>query len=97
LTLTFSDDGAGIDADRRRAAALKKGFPPESLRSEDDILQTVFLASISTRAEAGMLSGRGIGLAAVKEEAEKRGGSAFITSKRGEGTTLSVCVVFKQP
>ncbi|KIM00363.1 Signal transduction histidine kinase CheA [Paramagnetospirillum magnetotacticum MS-1] len=83
LAIDIADDGAGIDVEnlRRRAAELTT-----SDVSGWDIADLVFADGISIRTEATELSGRGVGMTAVKASVEELGGSIRIDSRRGQGT-----------
>ncbi|BAE50751.1 AAA family ATPase [Paramagnetospirillum magneticum] len=83
LDIDIADDGAGIDVEtlRRRAAELTSDDV-----SDWDIADLVFAEGISIRAEATELSGRGVGMTAVKASVEELGGSIRIDSRPGHGT-----------
>jgi two-component system chemotaxis sensor kinase CheA len=92
--LVVSDDGRGIQVADVRAAALKLGIlasgkdqaPQEhDTRSE---LELVFRSGVSTSPIITDLSGRGLGLAIVREKVEKLGGAVTLENRPGEGTTF---------
>lgn len=93
VEILVSDDGAGIVADRVKESAIKHG-----LLSADDARQLgdaevhalVFHAAVSTSPIITRLSGRGLGLAIVREKAEKMGGSVSVESQPGEGTRFRI-------
>ena len=89
--IMISDDGKGIDADKVKEKAIKKGF----ISSEDidqldssKIIDLVFLPGFSTKEEVTEISGRGIGMDVVKIEVEKIKGELSVRTKVGEGTTF---------
>jgi two-component system, chemotaxis family, sensor kinase CheA len=90
--ITIADDGAGVDIDRVRRKAVEKGLCSEeqaaALRDEQ-CTQLLFLDSLSTKDEITTLSGRGVGLSAVKAELESLGGTVFVTTKPGQGTKFT--------
>ena len=91
--LRFSDDGRGIDVDAlvRRAVASGALTQDEADGLNDEQrLQLIFLPGLSTAKETTDLSGRGIGMDAVRTVAERLGGSVTLSTRRGEGTTLTV-------
>ncbi|MBW5449373.1 hypothetical protein GE107_25430 [Cohnella sp. CFH 77786] len=91
LILRISDDGKGIDPAevRKRAAAAGMYGEEEAARIPDEeIVQLIFLGGLSTRDEVSGLSGRGVGLAAVKREAERIGGSVRVETRLGTGCSF---------
>ncbi len=84
--LTIQDDGRGIDWERVREKAKKVGLAAES---QQDLIDALMTDSFSTKDEATMLSGRGAGLGAVKENCELLGGTIHINSEPGRGTKMS--------
>jgi two-component system chemotaxis sensor kinase CheA len=80
--LSISDDGAGIDT-----AGLRSKFSLPEL-SDHDISQSIFGMHVTMRGHASDISGRGIGLNAVKAEIEKLGGTIEVVSIKGKGTTF---------
>jgi two-component system, chemotaxis family, sensor kinase CheA len=91
VEISVSDDGAGIDVDMVKAAACKRGIiTPDAAASLEDpaALALVFEADISTSPMITQVSGRGLGLAIVREKTEKLGGRVAIESHRQVGTTI---------
>jgi len=91
IELMIRDDGAGIDLDEMRERALEKGlFDEETLQamSEEEVIELIFRDEFSTKQFVTELSGRGIGLSAVKYEVEKLGGTIRVDTTVGEGTTF---------
>ena len=91
VEISVSDDGAGIDVEKVKAAALKRGIVAPNASdqlSEAAALALVFETEVSTSPMITRVSGRGLGLAIVREKAEKLGGRVAIESRRGSGTTI---------
>ncbi|MGH7847935.1 MAG: hybrid sensor histidine kinase/response regulator, partial [Candidatus Binatia bacterium] len=87
----ISDDGAGIDTREILNAALKLGFvSPEEAKLLDDERATslVFESGVSTSAMITDLSGRGIGLAIVREKIENLNGFVHLETSPGAGTVF---------
>lgn len=80
--IEVADDGAGIDFQRLRSAAASKGIEV----ADEAIERLVFVAGISTKQEADLSAGRGIGLSAVLESVERQGGRVEVRSERGKGS-----------
>ncbi len=79
------DDGRGIQRAAVLAAAERRG---EVLPADADPMSLLFLPGLSTRAEADLGAGRGMGLAAVKEAVGRRGGRIEVFSEEGQGTVF---------
>lgn len=91
ISITISDDGRGFDFDGiRRILAEKDLLVGELACSLDDneALQLFMDNHLSTAPEATYMSGRGLGLSAVKAAAEKLGGTMSIESIRGKGAVF---------
>ena len=91
VEISIADDGAGIDLEKVRAAAAKRGLAvPGTMLTlgESATLALVFEPEVSTSPMITRVSGRGLGLAIVREKVEKLGGHAAIESRRGFGTTI---------
>lgn len=87
--IRVSDDGAGINLEQLRAAAIKTGIvtaqTAEKMTSED-VVQLIFESGISTSSTITDISGRGLGLAIVREKVEKLGGSVTVETYVNAGT-----------
>lgn len=90
LIIALSDDGGGIDPAIIRARLAQKGLSVAAAEDDHAIIQHIFDAEFSTRDDVSMLSGRGIGLNAVKEEVEAQGGSLSVESWKGKGTRITL-------
>jgi len=91
LQLIISDDGQGIDSEAIGKKALDLGLlTGEKLNSlsENEIYQFIFEENFSTKEEVSEISGRGVGMNAVKMEIEKLGGYIEISSRKNIGTTF---------
>jgi two-component system chemotaxis sensor kinase CheA len=91
LEIIISDDGAGIALDKVRSAALKAGvITKDSLEklNAQETLMLIFQSGVSTSQIITDISGRGLGLAIVREKVEKLGGTVSIESKPDIGTTF---------
>ncbi len=91
LRITMSDDGRGIDpvGIREKLRSLKGDYFTDTL-SDDQVLQQIFDPGFSTKQQVSELSGRGVGLAAVKQECLNLGGDVTVKSVVGQGTTFIV-------
>jgi two-component system chemotaxis sensor kinase CheA len=83
------DDGAGINTEKVKESAVKHGFlsADDARRMGDPEAQAlIFQAEVSTSPMITRLSGRGLGLAIVREQAEKLGGTVSVENHPGRGT-----------
>jgi two-component system, chemotaxis family, sensor kinase CheA len=97
IHIEVSDDGGGIDVDRVRAVARERGVAnDDALRAmtEADIVDLVFTPGFSTAAKVTGLSGRGVGMDAVRSAVERVGGRVSLESRRGQGTTVKLSLPF---
>ena len=93
IFLTFSDDGRGFDRAQVRNQLVTEGrLAPDSPFSPDNVIETVFEAGFSTRQTADTMSGRGMGLAIVRDAVTKLGGRVTCDSQPTHGTTFTLCV-----
>jgi ligand-binding sensor domain-containing protein/HPt (histidine-containing phosphotransfer) domain-containing protein len=95
IELEIADDGGGIDPERVAASAIKKGvITPEQAQSMtvEQKRDLIFLHGFSTKDETTTVSGRGVGMDAVKTDIEKAGGSLKLISHVGKGTHITLMV-----
>lgn len=83
LELVVEDDGRGIDWDAVRTKAERLAIPSVTPR---DLEEAIFADGLSTRTEVTDLSGRGVGLGAVRQACRALGGELRVSSTRGAGT-----------
>lgn len=91
LEIIISDDGAGIDPNKVRAK-LAEREPEGAWRSasDQDVIQHLLTADLSTKDEVSMISGRGVGMAAVYHEVMRLGGRCELRSELHKGTDLVI-------
>jgi two-component system chemotaxis sensor kinase CheA len=83
LVVEVEDYGRGIDWEAVRSSAVKLGLPSTT---ESDLVRAIFASGVSTSAEVTALSGRGVGLAAVRQQVEDLGGHIAVITKPKQGT-----------
>jgi two-component system chemotaxis sensor kinase CheA len=89
VLVEVTDDGTGIDAGRLRKRAVAMGALTAERAAElsdQQSYELAFLPGLSTRSEATDLSGRGVGLDAVKAAVEALGGKLSVRSTPGKGS-----------
>jgi two-component system chemotaxis sensor kinase CheA len=91
LEIRVVDDGGGINFEKIiEIYTANNGPMPESMVKED----LLFLDGLSSREEASEISGRGVGMGALKEAIEARGGNIQIFTKLQQGTTFILRLPF---
>lgn len=93
VTIEVIDDGAGIDVEKVKASAIKKGHITEEqaeMLSEKEAIDLLFRPAFSTAEKISDVSGRGVGLDVVKNKIEGLGGDVEVSTKLGEGTKFTV-------
>ncbi|ALJ38472.1 chemotaxis protein CheA [Azospirillum brasilense] len=89
VVVEVSDDGAGIDAEAVRRKAVAAGAltaEQAAALNEAEALRLIFLPGLSTSAMVSDLSGRGVGMDAVRGAVEQAGGRVEVASTPGAGT-----------
>jgi len=86
ILIEVADDGAGLDLDALR---VKAGEPD---LDDDEAAALVFRAGLSTAAAITAVSGRGVGLDAVRTSVEALRGRVSVRSEPGRGTTFTIVV-----
>ncbi len=83
--VVLADDGAGIDWGRVAVKAASLGLPHDT---PEALLKVLCTDGISTKGEVSELSGRGVGMGALRAACVERGGVLKIDSERGKGTRI---------
>ncbi|GID67429.1 hypothetical protein Acy02nite_53100 [Actinoplanes cyaneus] len=89
VLVEVSDDGRGVDPMRVKRKAYEKGLISEEeleSLSDTEAVDLVFRAGFSTADQISDLSGRGVGMDAVRASVEKLGGTVTMRSELGSGT-----------
>lgn len=83
--ISVNDDGQGVDWPQ---VASKAGLAPTE--SSPKQLKDALFSGISTSAAVTQISGRGVGLKAIKKMVDDFGGSIDVISETGTGTTFAI-------
>ena len=91
IVITVEDDGGGVDereiVDRAIASGLLAG---QSEAESRGVLDLLCLPGFSTRPEADLSSGRGVGMAVVRSAIRELSGELSMTTEVGRGTSFSI-------
>jgi hypothetical protein len=91
--LSIEDDGRGIDFHAVQARAAELGLVPGSAElAHERLVELMCHPGLSTRGEASEVSGRGVGLDAVRGPVVELGGTLTAVSEPGRGTTFTVSI-----
>jgi chemosensory pili system protein ChpA (sensor histidine kinase/response regulator) len=93
IVIEITDDGAGIDTEVLRTAAVNNGFisaAEAAELSDEEVRGLIFSPGFSTSPNISEVSGRGVGLDVVKATVSRLKGSIGVKSVSGQRTTLTV-------
>ena len=91
--MVIKDDGQGIDPKMIKDKVIEKKLKNnQDLKDSKDseLIEMIFLPGFSTKEDVTEVSGRGVGMDAVKDEVKKLSGEISVSSKIDEGTTFSI-------
>jgi two-component system, chemotaxis family, sensor kinase CheA len=97
VVIEVEDDGGGIDVERVRQVAAERGVASaEALAAmaDQEVVDLIFAPGFSTAAEVTSLSGRGVGMDAVRTAIERLGGRVQVESRAGAGTVIRFSLPF---
>lgn len=87
--IKVEDDGNGLDVKKIKAKAEKSGINTDGM-SDADIKNLIFIQGFSTNEKVTDISGRGVGMDAVKTKIASLGGTVDVTSETGKGSTFII-------
>ncbi|MBF9000387.1 chemotaxis protein CheA [Vibrio nitrifigilis] len=93
VIIKISDDGKGIDESRVRTKALEnKLVDPAKLErmSQQEVINLIFEPGFSTAEAVSDLSGRGVGMDAVRSAIERNGGTLSLSSEQNKGSEVTM-------
>ncbi|MFC0200298.1 chemotaxis protein CheA [Paracoccus rhizosphaerae] len=91
ILISIDDDGAGLDPEAIRAKAVeRKLLSPEAQPAEEELFQLIFAPGFSTAKQLSSVSGRGVGMDAVRSTVDALRGSVDVQSRRGRGTRVTL-------
>ncbi len=88
-----SDDGAGIDGERVKKSAIKKGVITQEEAdqlTDKELKRLIFRPGMSTNESVTEVSGRGVGMDVVETKIKNLGGNVKLDSELGKGTKIKL-------
>jgi two-component system, chemotaxis family, sensor kinase CheA len=93
ISVEVTDDGRGLQLDEIREAAIQKGFIAATAQvSSEELMEVIYQPGFSSARKVTEVSGRGVGLDAVKAAAESMKGNVSVYSEPNKGTTFRLTV-----
>jgi two-component system chemotaxis sensor kinase CheA len=89
IRVVVADDGAGLDLAAIRARARERGLPEDD---EQELARHIFLPGFSTSTRITPISGRGVGLDAVRAGVEAMRGTIEVSFEPGRGTRFELAL-----
>jgi two-component system chemotaxis sensor kinase CheA len=93
MRITVADDGRGMDPEKLRAAALRKGLLDEASTkrlNDAEALEIIFMPGFSMSPIITDVSGRGVGMDVVRSRMVELGGQVLVESTPGIGTSITL-------
>jgi two-component system chemotaxis sensor kinase CheA len=93
VMITVADDGRGVDPRAVARKAVRAGLITRDQAADIDMaraIELLFAPGFSTRDQADDISGRGVGMDAVRAKVRELGGEVLLTSEPGQGTTAQI-------
>jgi two-component system chemotaxis sensor kinase CheA len=95
IRIAVCDDGAGMRLEHVRNRAVEMGLVHPDIAADlpsHELAAFVFYPGFSTAASVSEISGRGVGMDAVRATIESLGGSVELLTQPGQGTTTTLVV-----
>jgi two-component system chemotaxis sensor kinase CheA len=91
VLISITDDGAGLNAGAIRARAIERGLISEGQEvSTEALYQLIFEPGFSTAQNLSSVSGRGVGMDAVRRVVDDLRGAIDVKSTPGQGTKVTL-------
>jgi two-component system chemotaxis sensor kinase CheA len=90
IRIAVSDDGAGMNLAALRERSVAAGLVHATLAEDlppEEIVEMAFHPGLSTATSVSNISGRGVGMDAVRSTLESLGGAVWLETRPGAGTT----------
>jgi chemosensory pili system protein ChpA (sensor histidine kinase/response regulator) len=93
IEIKIEDDGAGINIEKIREIAIRKGLINQNVQyNKDQIIGLIFESGFSTAETVSQVAGRGVGMDVVKNEIGAIGGTIKIETEKDKGSTFILTI-----
>ena len=90
VAIKLTDDGRGIDPKKILASARKKKLDLSQVVTDKDAIDLIFMPGFSTAEKITGVSGRGVGMDAVRTSIQAVGGSVSVHTQVNHGSTFTI-------
>jgi two-component system chemotaxis sensor kinase CheA len=93
IRIIIRDDGGGVNLDVLKSSSIAKGVISKDaadLMDRRELINLIFLSGMSTKKIISDISGRGLGMAIVRDRIETLGGNVFVSSITGKGMRVVI-------
>jgi len=91
VLISVTDDGKGLDAEAIRARGIERGLiAADQEISEEQLFGLIFEPGFSTAKTLSSVSGRGVGMDAVRRVIDDLRGTVEVKSQKGRGTEVTL-------
>ncbi len=91
VIIQIQDDGSGINLDRVKECAIKKGLiQPDQIVTKQELIGLIMEPGFTTSENISLVSGRGVGMDVVRKELNVVGGSLEIFTEKDLGTSITM-------
>lgn len=93
IVITVEDDGRGINAEKLRQSAVRRGLLTEeevNALPDDKAIELIFHSGFSTASSVTDISGRGVGMDIVRANIQRINGNIQVETHPGIGTQFSI-------
>ncbi|MCR9151244.1 MAG: chemotaxis protein CheA [Rhodobacteraceae bacterium] len=91
ILVSIEDNGRGLNTEAIRNRAIERGLiAADAVHSERELHHLIFEPGFSTAAVVSAVSGRGVGMDAVKTTIDALGGTIDVLSRNGRGSRITL-------
>ncbi|MGB0453417.1 MAG: chemotaxis protein CheA [Bacteriovoracaceae bacterium] len=90
VLITIKDDGKGIDHEMVLESAKRKGLDVSDVETPQEAIDLIFKPGFSTAKKVTDVSGRGVGMDAVKTAIGQLGGNINVKTEIGKGSSFNI-------